>query len=86
MNWKFLQTTRVSLPILICIIRFLVVLPIHSTFIPAAKTGFTEQQAIHQSVMDQQHVDWPATEETPLMNLKQKGILLVHLRHYFQKD
>ena len=30
----------------------------HSTFVPAATTGFTEQQAIHQSVMDQ-HVDWP---------------------------
>lgn len=51
------------------------VLPIHSTFVPAATTGFTEQQAIHQSVMDQQHVDWPATEGNPINEFKTEGYI-----------
>ena len=47
---------------------------IHSTFVPAATTGFTEQQAIHQSLMDQ-HVDWPATEGNPINEFNTEGYI-----------
>jgi len=48
----------------------------HGTFIPAR-----EQQAIHQSVMDQQPVDWPATERNPINEFNTEGYCL----HIFPK-
>ena len=48
-----------------------------STFVPATATDFTEQQAIHQSIMNQptnqQYVNWPVTEANPITEFSTEG-------------
>lgn len=50
----------------------------HGTFVPTVTAGITEQQAIHQSVMNQpamQHVNWPATERNPINEFTTEGYI-----------
>ena len=50
-----------------------------STFVPAAATDFTEQQAIRQSIMNQssnqQYVNWPVTEANPINEFNTEGYM-----------
>ena len=47
-------------------------------FVPAVTASITEQQAIHQSIMDHpamQHVNWPATERNPINEFTTEGYM-----------
>lgn len=50
-----------------------------STFVPTVMTGVTEQQTIHQSVMDQPtmhpHLNWPSTHGNPINEFTTEGYI-----------